>query len=188
MFQLITGGSGSGKSAYAEAQILQHVKEQTLYIHEQNPVKKLPCLYIATMKPYGEEAFQKIERHRRLRRGNGFETIECYKELDKTKLPKNRGVLLECLSNLAANELYGEDGALKDRQETMERILKGIHCVSEQTDHLVIVTNEVCSDIWNYSHETREYIALVGMINQKLACMADKVTEVVYGIPVPVKG
>ena len=38
-----------------------------------------------------------------------------------------------------------------------------------------------------YSFETKEYIAMLGRLNQRLADMADKVTEVVYGIPVPVK-
>lgn len=186
MFQLVTGGSGSGKSAYAEAQILRSAKE-ALCIPRRNFAEKPPCLYIATMKPYGEETFQKIERHRRKRAGKGFETIECYKELDKIMLPKNSGILLECLSNLAANELYREDGVLNDRYETVERILKGIRHISGQTDHLIVVTNEVSSDTWGYSHETKEYIALVGAVNQRLARMADKVTEVVYGIPVPIK-
>lgn len=187
MLHLITGGSGSGKSSYSEAQVLQFAKRQTLHISTQNQANYLPCLYIATMKPYGDETLKKIERHRRLRAGKGFITIECYKELWRTVIPKNRGVLLECLSNLAANEFYGEDGALKDRRETASRILKGISHVLNQTDHLVVVTNEVSSDIWDYSYETREYIALVGAVNQQLACMADQVTEVVYGIPVPVK-
>lgn len=188
MFHLITGGSGSGKSAYAEAQTLQYAGRQVLHISGQNPGKELPCLYIATMKPYGEETLQKIESHRMLRAGKGFVTIECYKELDRAVIPKNSGILLECLSNLAANELYGEDGAFGSRQEAAERILGGIQYILSQTDYLVIVTNEVGLDVGNYSYETREYIALMGTINQRLACMADKVTEVVYGIPVPVKG
>lgn len=187
MLQLITGGSGSGKSSYAEEQVLQPVKERILQSSGRELSKNLPCIYLATMKPCGEEALKKIERHRRLRAGKGFETIECYQEPDKITLPQNSGVLLECIANLAANELYEEDGTLRDRQETAEKILDGVRHILNQTDHLVIVTNEVSSDVWNYSYETQEYAALIGTVNQQLACMADKVTEVVYGIPVPVK-
>lgn len=185
MFHLVTGGSGSGKSSYAE--------EQTLCMSGQSEDGKKslmhgkPCIYIATMKPYGEETLKKIERHQRLRAGKGFVTLERCRELDKLKLPENSGVLLECLSNLAANELYREDGRLSDRQETEERILEGIGNILNQTDHLVVVTNEVSSDIGDYSKETKEYTAFLGELNRRLACMADQVTEVVYGIPVPVK-
>lgn len=181
MLHLITGGSGSGKSSYAEAQTLCMSGEKKI------PEAEAPFLYIATMKPYGEETLKKIERHRQLRAGKGFVTIECYRGLGGIKLPKNRGVLLECLSNLAANELYGRDGSLNDRQETADRILEGIGNILNQTDQLVAVTNEVSSDIGDYSCETKEYIALLGLINQRLAYMADQVTEVVYGIPVPIK-
>lgn len=102
MFHLITGGSGSGKSLYAE--------EQTLWMSKQNEKQKAgnPCIYIATMKPYGEETLKKIERHRQLRAGKGFLTAECYGRLDRICLPENSGILLECMSNLAANELYGK--------------------------------------------------------------------------------
>ena len=59
MFQLITGGSGSGKSSYAERQILQFVKERMLQSPGRNLSKNFPCLYIATMKPCGEETQKK---------------------------------------------------------------------------------------------------------------------------------
>ena len=97
MFRLITGGSGSGKSSYAERQILQFVKERMLQSPGRNLSKNFPCLYIATMKPCGEETQKKIGRHRGLRAGKGFETIECYQGIDKITLPQNSGVLLECI-------------------------------------------------------------------------------------------
>ena len=49
---------------------------------------------------------------------------------------------------------------------------------------MVIVTNEVGSGGGVYETETMEYIRLMGLINQQLADMADRVVEVVYGIPV----
>ena len=52
---------------------------------------------------------------------------------------------------------------------------------------MVIVTNEVDRDGICYEPETMEYIRLMGCLNQKLASAADRVVEVVYGIPVLLK-
>ena len=52
---------------------------------------------------------------------------------------------------------------------------------------MVIVTNEVAMDGILYDPETMEYIRLMGLLNQRLAEMADQVVEVVYGIPVWLK-
>lgn len=49
------------------------------------------------------------------------------------------------------------------------------------------MTNEVHSDLQDYSEETKKYIGLLGKINQELGKMADQVTEVVYGIPIKIK-
>ena len=62
MLHLITGGSGSGKSEYAERQV-----------QESGAGKRI---YIATMIPYGEDGRQRVERHRRLRSEKNFETVE----------------------------------------------------------------------------------------------------------------
>lgn len=182
MIHLITGGSGSGKSAFAESELLR--------AGEQNPdvgKKGCPYIYAATMRPYGEETMRKIRRHRMMRAGKGFMTVECPCGLSDVSLPDNRGVLLECVSNLAANEFFAGDGAVKDVRKTTEKILEGIRRISEQTGNFVIVTNQVNADTKDYSEDTNRYIALMGKVNQDIARMADRVTEVVYGIPVQVK-
>ena len=161
MIHLVTGGSGSGKSEYAENWLTGRNKKDGTYI------------YIATMQPYTEETMKKIERHHRLRAGKG--------------LPKNQGILLECISNLVANELYREDGTLNDLKETKEKVLAGVRRLSNSTTRLVIVTNEVNADINGYSEETEKYRECIGMVNQSLAELADIVTEVVYGIPVCIR-
>ena len=117
MIHLITGGSGSGKSAYAENELLRVGELQT-------DAGRYPYVYAATMRPYGEETMRKIMRHRQMRAGKGFVTLECPSGLSGVALPENRGVLLECVSNLAANELFCEDGTIKDAKETAEKMLK----------------------------------------------------------------
>ena len=85
------------------------------------------------------------------------------------------------------NELYDEAGNMNKPEKVKRQILEGIRHVIEKTDLLVIVTNEVQGDQMEYSEETKIYQRVLGEVNQSLAGLAEKVTEVVYGIPVEIK-
>ena len=171
MLTLVTGGSGSGKSAFAEDKILSLGQGKRFYI--------------ATMHPYDEESYKRVERHRKMRAGKGFETVECYTGLENLEFPQDAIVLLECMSNLAANEMFEESGAGAD---TVEAVLRGVRKLKSQVRHLVIVTNEIFSEAASYEGDTVRYQEYLGKINQKLGKMADQVVEVVYGIPIWHKG
>lgn len=170
MFKLITGGSGSGKSAFAEECIVNF--------------GEMKRIYIATMFPFDKESEKRIERHRQMRAGKGFETIECYTNLKNLQLPSDCVVLLECMSNLVANEMFQENGA---HECTIEEIVTGIENIRMQAAHLIVVTNEIFSEAQTYEGDTNTYQRYLGIINQKLAELADEVIEVVYGIPIEVK-
>ena len=124
MFLVITGGSGSGKSAYAEQCVLDF-----------GPAERI---YIATMYPFDEECDRRIRRHREMRRQKQFSTLECYTGLKTADIPEDSVVLLECMSNLTANEMYQEGGA---GGQTVEEILTGICYLLKRVRHLVVVTN-----------------------------------------------
>ena len=171
MFLVITGGSGSGKSAYAEQCVLDF-----------GPAERI---YLATMYPFDEECDRRIRRHREMRRQKQFSTLECYTGLKTADIPEDSVVLLECMSNLTANEMYQEGGA---GGQTVEEILAGICYLLKRVRHLVVVTNEIFSDGIDYDSETMRYQSYLGQINSEMGRMADQVTEVVYGIPITVKG
>ena len=171
MITLVTGGSGSGKSAYAE-EVLTGFGD-------------FPRIYIATMYPFDEECHRRIARHRLMRRDKGFETLECYTGLKDAKIPSSGTTLLECMSNLLANEQFELGGT---DEEILDRIQQGIQNLKEQTEDLIIVTNEIFSDGCRYDAETVRYIRLLGNLNIRMAEEADAVTEVVYGIPIRRKG
>ncbi len=97
MFTLVIGGAASGKSEYAEGLVLAS--------------SHFPRYYIATMEPFDEECRRRVEKHRRMRANKRFETVECYINLSSVRLPERGTVLLECVGNLAANELYSPRGA-----------------------------------------------------------------------------
>lgn len=98
----------------------------------------------------------------------------------------DRTVLLECISNLTANEMFAEAEAKTEMQVT-EKVIKDIEILKEKTTHLVVVSNNIFEDAITYDESTMEYINAMGKINWKLAALADKVVEVVVGIPIDIK-
>ena len=208
MLHIVYGGSASGKSSYAESFAMSLQGDGRL-------------LYIATMYPYkwntteiDPETMQRIERHRAMRADKGFDTIECYRHVEHIVAKRQDVLLLECMSNLLANEMYlesdadagglaepmsevekaGVDGnAGSDMTEMMspvsKKIVQAIIDLSARVQDVVIVTNDVFSDGGNltYDESTREYVKNLAEINCALAREAATVTEVVCGIPVIVK-
>lgn len=185
MMELVTGGSGSGKSAYAEEAVC---RLHRLLCREAG--ERVPLYYIADMFPYGRETEEKIANHRRMRAGKGFQTLEWYQNLTE-KLTRetapdmeNACVLLECLSNLTANEMYMEGGAGED---TEEAVVHGVTLLKKKCRHLVAVTNDVFSESVPDSPGMTAYKQCLARISRRLAGEAERVTEVVCGIPVCLK-
>ncbi len=202
MLHIVYGGSASGKSSYAESFAMSLQGEGRL-------------LYIATMYPYkwntteiDPETMQRIERHRAMRADKGFDTVECYRHVEHIVAKRQDVLLLECMSNLLANEMYlepdSDDGGLAETMSEVEKagvgmsetlspvsnkIVQALVNLSTRVQDVVIVTNDVFSDggSLTYDESTREYVKNLAEINCALARVAETVTEVVCGIPVIVK-
>lgn len=202
MLHIVYGGSASGKSSYAESFAMSLQGDGRL-------------LYIATMYPYkwnttelDPETIQRIERHRAMRADKGFDTVECYRHVEHIVAKRQDVLLLECMSNLLANEMYleqdSDDGGLAETMSEVEKagvgmsetlspvskkIVQALIDLSTRVQELVIVTNDVFSDggSLTYDESTREYVKNLAEINCALAREAATVTEVVCGIPVIVK-
>lgn len=180
MLHVITGGSGSGKSEYAEAAATGlRRRGRGLY-------------YVATMKPYDEECNQRIARHRQMRSQKGFVTVECPLRLETVPREEGAVYLLEDLSNLLANERYLEEGRIKGEKDAALGQARAAVAAPilelAQNSCVVVVTNEIFSDGVKYEEETELYRALLGDLNACLAREADSVTEVVCSIPLCRKG
>ena len=202
MLHIVYGGSASGKSSYAESFAMSLQGEGRL-------------LYIATMYPYkwntteiDPETMQRIERHRAMRADKGFDTVECYRHVEHIVAKRQDVLLLECMSNLLANEMYleqdSDDGGLAETMSEVEKagvgmsktlspvskkIVQALVDLSTRVQDVVFVTNDVFSDggSLTYDESTREYVKNLAEINCALAREAATVTEVVCGIPVIVK-
>ncbi|SDB20269.1 bifunctional adenosylcobinamide kinase/adenosylcobinamide-phosphate guanylyltransferase [Eubacterium oxidoreducens] len=168
MLTLVYGGSGSGKSEYAE-----------MLCGKENGKR----YYIATMQPYGEEAKQRIARHKTMRAGKGFVTIEQYVDIHNALQETVDVALVECLSNLVANEMFGE----AEHENTTEYILTSMEKLQQKTKQLVVVTNDVFSDGIVYNKMTMDYRKVLADVNCRMAKKADRIYEVVFGIGLKVK-
>lgn len=172
---LVIGGSASGKSAWAENYMAALSEEK---------------YYIATMSACDSESKRRIDQHRKQREGKGFITVEQPVDIQKAAGKMKYGIkpaLLECISNLAANEMFA--GVVPAKEEIVaEKIVMGIAALMEEVLQLVIVSNNVFEDGRIYDDTSMAYIRAMGQINARLAAMADEAVEVVAGIPVRIKG
>lgn len=170
MLILLTGGSACGKSSFAEKLCLS---------------LPTPRYYLAAMKPFGPGSAEKIAAHRKMRDGKGFETVERYTDYASLTLARRGTVLLECICNLTANEMFDECGRQSDPYEA---VISGVRHVAAQCGDLIVVTNEVGAEPAQYDAGTQTYVQALGRINRALAQMADCVCEMVCGIPIIHKG
>ena len=171
MMTVVIGGAASGKSEYAEGLVLASACPKRIYI--------------ATMEPFDQECLKRIKKHRRMRAEKGFETLERYTDLASVTVPPDSVVLLECMSNLCANEMYSPRGS-GDR--TAEVILRGVEHLKNQCGDLIVVSNEVFAGGQCYEEGTMAYLRQLAQINRRIAAVADNVCEVACGIPVYYKG
>ena len=174
MFIYVSGGSGSGKSAFAESLIVQSGIEKRAYI--------------ATMPPFGAEGQARIARHRALRAGKGFITCERLRDLEGIDVPPGCAALLEDLTNLFANEWFGAAGEAGDPGSAGESVLRGLRRLKERAALTVVVGNDLFSDGMDYDEETLRYLRALAEVNCAAAALADEVCEVVCGIPIQHKG
>ena len=174
MLTLVTGGAASGKSEYAE---------------RLAAACDGPRVYIATMRPLDKESVARIEKHRAARADRRFSTIERYHDLKGLRLPcGTNAVLLECMSNLAANELFGgpveltEENAAALTEKTADKITADLFRLRENCGHLVLVTNDIFADRDGETTLVQAYKQVLGTVNCRMAAAADTVIEVTAGI------
>lgn len=171
MMILLTGGSGCGKSFYAENLLLR---------------LPAPRYYLAAMRPYGEEILQRTSQHQAQRAASGIRTVERYTDLAGLILPERGTALLECICNLTSNEMFDEEGVIRD---PVDPVVSGVEALEKQCGTLIVVTNEIGGDkSEDYDEATKEYIRALGAVNAALAQRADTVCEIVCGIPIVLKG
>ena len=163
------GGSGSGKSEWAEKKAMEISSDGK-------------AVYAATMRPYGEEAEERIKHHREARKDRDFITAELPYDLRGLSEYADTAdtVLIEDLSNLLTNLKFFKNMSFSDAEEEIKSQISYISAIFK---NIIIVSNDVFSDGIEYSDETFEFIKSLSGLNRGFAAEADIFAEVVVGIP-----
>ena len=165
---LITGGERSGKSTYAESEALRL---------SESPV------YLATARIWDEEFRQRILRHQE-RRGPEWTNIE--EDIRPSKHDfTGRVVLIDCITLWATNYFFDMQ---PDVDQALEALKKEFDTLVQQDATFIFVTNELGMGGMSESRTQRLFTQLQGWMNQYVAARADRVTLMVSGLPLTVKG
>lgn len=171
MLALVLGGAASGKSEYAEQLAMSLAPRR---------------YYIATMQVDDAESEQRIARHRQMRAGKGFSTVERALDLAGLELhDPGAAALLECASTLVGNELCLPGGA---GEGAAAAIMAGIESLRAGGLNVVVVSNDVFGAGAAATPEMRAYMRELGRLNCLIAAAAGCVVEVCCGLPIYHKG
>ena len=171
---LVTGGSRSGKSSYAQklAESLDGEKA-----------------YVATCPDIDEEMRQRIRKHQQARLNRGWCTIEETIDLAGLFCDRYDIFLIDCLTLWVFNLMYQADksGRKIEEEDISQRCLEVLASCKKINGTIIFVTNEVGMGIVPENAISRRYRDLVGRCNQTIAADADVVTLVTCGIPIDIK-
>jgi adenosylcobinamide kinase/adenosylcobinamide-phosphate guanylyltransferase len=174
---LVTGGSRSGKSAYAQK------------LAEALPG---PRAYVATCPVIDAETAERVKRHREARGAALWETIEEPVDLAGAigRAAAYRVLLIDCLTLWINNLLYEAErrGEAFTEEATAVRCRELIAACRAFPGTVILVTNELGMGIVPASEATRRFRDCAGRCNQLIAAAAAEVTLVVSGIPLRLKG
>jgi adenosyl cobinamide kinase/adenosyl cobinamide phosphate guanylyltransferase len=162
---LVLGGARSGKSRYAEGLMAAHPP---------------PWIYVATAEAGDAEMTERIATHR-ARRGVQWRTIEAPRDLaGPLRAHKSAPILVDCLTLWLSNLLLAD----ADIEAEIARLETSL----VNTAMVVLVANEVGSGIVPDNALARRFRDWQGILNQRIAALADRVVLVVAGLPLVVKG
>ena len=113
MLILVSGGAGSGKSEFAEGLVTSSGLDGRVYL--------------ATMKVWAAESVRRVERHRQMRAGKGFETLECPENLADAVLPSGCAALLAMLETEDADPTQAADFAVQYLPNAMQYLMACSH-------------------------------------------------------------
>ncbi|MEJ6403941.1 bifunctional adenosylcobinamide kinase/adenosylcobinamide-phosphate guanylyltransferase [Yoonia sp. 2307UL14-13] len=164
---MVLGGAASGKSAFAEALVLQ---------------AGISPLYVATAQAFDDEMSVKIRRHQ-ARRGDDWDTVEEPFELATFlgTLDETRIVLIDCATLWLTNIIL-------DHRDIAAETTALISALRVCAAPVVIVSNEVGYGIVPENALARNFRNAQGTLNQSIAAEADRVIAVMAGLPIALKG
>lgn len=178
---LILGGARSGKSRHAEALAATSGKR---------------VVYVATAQANDTEMSARIAMHRQQRDANWQtleesillgEVIRCYGKEENI-------ILIDCLTLWLSNLLfydgrsYPEIGSIQAPDKFHEQRADLLQALKETRGDVILVSNEVGNGIVPVGAISRWFVDEAGRLHQEIAAVCDKVTLIVAGLPLSLKG
>lgn len=177
--ELILGGQRSGKSRCAEERAQAWLRQPG---HE--------AMLVATALPQDDEMRARIARHRR-DRAPQLATAEVPHDLPSAlrrfSAPQ-RLVVVDCLTLWLTNLLMPMQGPALGQSEWSTRRRALCDALAAAKGPVVVVSNEIGLGLSPMSAEARRFVDELGHLHQAVAQCASRVTLMVAGLEVKVKG
>ncbi|WP_285767996.1 bifunctional adenosylcobinamide kinase/adenosylcobinamide-phosphate guanylyltransferase [Peribacillus sp. SI8-4] len=179
----ITGGVRSGKSRFAERKALEYALLTEGNLH-----------YLACGRVSDAEMGERILRHQKDRQTSpiAWQTSEYATDITRVgaKVDSNSIILLDCLTTLLDNELFGSGLPLEANflHSIQAKIIGAIDELRQQSGCLIIVSNEVAQEPIFQKQLLHIYGRMLGTIHQTIVGEADEAYLVESGIPLKMKG
>lgn len=168
---LITGGCKSGKSHHA--------------LNLADNITGDKKIFIATCIPFDEEMKDRIRRHKE-ERSKTWHTIEepvLLSEAISQWSAKSDIILVDCLT-LWINNIMLQNADIDKISESIQKLVSSL---KNSDCPVILVSNEVGSGIVPDNELARFFRDAAGLVNQKIASIANWVIWMVAGIPVVIK-
>ncbi len=170
MLELILGGARSGKSRFAECLAAE---------------SGLAVAYIATSQALDGEMTERIAHHRE-RRPAHWTLVEEPLQLARVlreQAAANRCLLVDCLTLWLTNLLMLDDAVrLAEERDAL------LECLDGLPGRILLVSNEAGLGVVPLGELTRRYVDEAGWLHQAVAQRAQRVTFMVAGLPMALKG
>ena len=166
---LVLGGARSGKTGFAEQLAMG---------------AGIRPAYLATAQALDSEMRERVESHRRQRKGR-FETVEEPLDLAaalETAAGQHDVILVDCLTLWITNLL----GAGRDVASAVDQLSDALSGI--ESARVILVSNEVGLGIVPDNPLARTFRDLAGSTHQRMAEICDDVYFVVAGLPLTLKG
>jgi len=164
------GGVRSGKSSLA------------LRLAEDGAKKA----FVATAEPFDEEMHLRIRRHK-LERQEAFLTMEAPENPGGAVASLSEGVetlVIDCIGVWLGN-LFAKRGLEAKNAPEIEGLLSALRAFGGNT---LVVSQEATMGLVGMDPLTRAYQETLGLVNQRLAALAETAVLMVAGLPICLKG
>ena len=182
MRELILGGVKSGKSRAAEARAVAWLR---------TPGNS--AALIATAQAGDNEMRARIARHQqdraiRVPKLLTFEEPLTVPELIAAQSSIRRLLIVDCLTLWLTHLLLPMNGVGMSDDECDAWQIELCDAVAESSGPIVLVSNEISLGVTPLGADTRRFLDHLGLLHQRLASACERVTLMVAGIEMSVKG